>query len=130
MRAALGDGALELIGLLEQQRAQASQPGDLRPARGRPGRINRLTRLVYGSPAADDIEILERKSQRVDDRMTTRARGIPAVLREAFASVSGAAPGLASVNVVSTPGGGGGIGSPKMLFNSHLPRSTGEVRSG
>ena len=32
--------------------------------------------------------------------------------------------------LVSTPGGGGGTGKPKMLFSSHLPRSTGDVRSG
>ena len=31
---------------------------------------------------------------------------------------------------MSTPGGGGGTGTPKMLFSSHLPRSTGDVRSG
>src|SRR5262249_57707708 len=42
---------------------------------------------------------------------------------------AGAAPGL-SVRFVSTPGGGGGTGRPKMLFSSHLPRSTGDVRSG
>ena len=32
--------------------------------------------------------------------------------------------------LVSTPGGGGGTGKPKILFSSHLPRSTGDVRSG
>ena len=42
----------------------------------------------------------------------------------------GAAPGLFSVRFVSTPGGGGGTGKPKMLFSSHLPRRTGDVRSG
>ena len=31
---------------------------------------------------------------------------------------------------MSTPGGGGGTGKPKILFSSHLPRSTGDVRSG
>ena len=35
-----------------------------------------------------------------------------------------------SGSVVSTPGGGGGTATPKMLSSSHLPRSTGEVRSG
>ena len=44
--------------------------------------------------------------------------------------VGGTAPGLASGRLVSTPGGGGGTGKPKMLFSSHLPRSTGDVRSG
>src|SRR5262249_45695738 len=42
---------------------------------------------------------------------------------------AGAAPGLVS-SVVFTPGGGGGIVSPKILLNSHFPRSTGDVRSG
>src|SRR5262252_9220050 len=42
---------------------------------------------------------------------------------------AGRAPGL-SVRFVSTPGGGGGTGRPKMLFSSHFPRSTGDVRSG
>src|SRR5262249_61167464 len=42
---------------------------------------------------------------------------------------AGRAPGL-SLRLVSTPGGGGGTGRPKMLFSSHLPRSTGDVRSG
>ena len=41
----------------------------------------------------------------------------------------GRTPGSSS-RVVSTSGGGGGTGSPKMLSSSHLPRSTGEVRSG
>src|SRR5678815_4561439 len=40
-----------------------------------------------------------------------------------------AAPGLLSI-LVSTPGGGGVIGNPRMLFRSHFPRRTGEVRSG
>src|SRR5215471_11236150 len=43
--------------------------------------------------------------------------------------VFGAAPGWVS-SAVFTPGGGGGMGRPKILFRSHLPRSTGEVRSG
>ena len=43
--------------------------------------------------------------------------------------VAGGAPGFCSM-LVSTPGGGGGIGMPKILFSSHLPRSTGDVRSG
>src|SRR5216117_3411541 len=42
---------------------------------------------------------------------------------------AGAAPGL-SFRFVSTPGGGGGTGRPKMLFSIHFPRRTGDVRSG
>ena len=42
---------------------------------------------------------------------------------------AGIAPGLVS-SVVFTPGGGGGMASPKILFSSHFPRSTGDVRSG
>ena len=44
-------------------------------------------------------------------------------------AVGGIVPGLVS-SVALTPGGGGGIGVPKMLFSSHFPRSTGDVRSG
>ena len=32
--------------------------------------------------------------------------------------------------VLSVGGGGGGTGKPKILFISHLPRKTGDVRSG
>ena len=38
--------------------------------------------------------------------------------------------GLASARFVSTPGGGGGEGSPRLLFSRNLPRNTGEVRAG
>ena len=44
--------------------------------------------------------------------------------------VAGGASGLVSARFVSTPGGGGGAGRPRMLFNRNLPRKTGDVRSG
>ena len=43
--------------------------------------------------------------------------------------VAGTSPGVSSRSVL-TPAGGAGTGNPKMLSTSHLPRSTGEVRSG
>ena len=41
----------------------------------------------------------------------------------------GASPRLLS-RFVSTPGGGGGTCNPRILFSSHFPRRTGDVRSG
>ena len=84
-----------------------------------------------GPPSADDVEVLEREAQRIDDRMAAVARRDSAgAAPAARGSTAARAPGLVSARFVSTPGGGGGTGRPKMLFSSHLPRSTGEVRSG
>ena len=80
-----------------------ARPVDLRPARGRPGGVDRLARLVHGSPAADHVEVLERESQRIDDRVTTRAHGIVPVLREPLADGRRRRAGLGLRQAVSRP---------------------------
>jgi len=62
----------------------------------------------------------------IDDQ---RCRGILPVLRQPLAYRLWRGAGLV-LQIRSTPGGGGGIGKPNILFNSHLPRRTGDVRSG
>src|SRR6185295_10311258 len=89
-----GDGPRELLRIREQCLAQTGKPLEPRSTDRRPAGFHAVAGFVDRSPAADDVEVLERKSQRVDDGVAARARWILAVLIEPFADRFRRRPGL------------------------------------
>ena len=87
-------------------------------------------RLVDRAPDADGVEVLEREAERVHQRVAARAariaRDAPRAARGS--SACGRSPPESSRS--GTSGGGGGGGTPSRFSRIHLPRTTGEVRSG
>src|SRR5437870_10879182 len=79
------DGAGKLLGLLEQQRPKSRKSLYLGSAYHGAAGVDRLARFVNRPPATDDVEVLQRKSERIDDRMTTVARRILTVVRQPLA---------------------------------------------
>ena len=86
----LGHGTRKLLRIIQQQRPQPHQAVDLLPTHGYAARIHFLPGLVVGSPSPDDVEILQRKPQRIDRRMTAIARSdcsdVPPAGRESISS--------------------------------------------
>ena len=105
----LGERGRELIGSLQQQRAKAREALDRRAAHRRADRIDRLAGFVDRAPAADGVEVLQRKARRIDHGVAAGAHRIACGAAPA-ARGSSAAPCRACISgsVVSTSGGGGG----------------------
>ena len=124
------DRARESVRLLEEEPAQSRKAVDFFTAGSCSARVYRLARFVDRAPAADDVEILKGETQ-ADRSPSGSCCKWDSVRCCASRSriVGGSAPGFVS-SVALTPGGGGGIGNPKILFSSHLPRTTGDVRLG
>ena len=61
-------------------------------------------------------------------RVTVGADRVGPVALERRTADSRAPSSSSGLSVVSTFGGGGGTGAPRMLSSTHLPRSTGDVR--
>jgi len=80
-----GHRAWKLFRVLEERRAQSRKAVDLHAAGHRSACVHGLAGFVNIPPGTDDVIILESEPQRIDDRMTTVARGFLAVLGKPFA---------------------------------------------
>ena len=126
-----GDGGRELIGPLQEQGAQARQALDRRAAHG--ACPSASTGLPDSSTLRQPPMASKFSSAKPGGSITAWQLPHTGWLRccaSRSRMVGGTVPGLISVRLVSTFGGGGGTYTPKMLSSSHLPRSTGDVRSG
>ena len=97
------------------------------PSASWPGRVDRHARVAL-APGADEVEVLERKPDRVHDLVARGTHRVGAVQLEPLAQRGRLGRLDRSSRFTSTPGGGCGGGVPSRFSSTHLPRDTGEVR--
>ena len=126
----LGEGLHEHVLLAQQHFAQARRPVERGAVRQDAGGIDRPgPRRRRVAPAAEAVEILQRKAERVHDPVADGALRIGPMLLHAL--THGQRPrALRLPSASGTFGGGGGGGVPRSCSSTHLPRIVGAVRLG
>ena len=125
----LGHRADEHVGRSSSACRSATTPSTCVPSSSSPDASIGAARVAR-PPRADRVEVLEREPDRIHQLVAARAHRVRAVLLHLLAHRERLRPSRCCLLSGGTLAGGGGGGVPSRLSRIHLPRTTGDVRSG